>query len=43
MILLAGLKRSIWVEASGTSKERGAVCFTDFGGLLLNQLLTDGD
>jgi hypothetical protein len=27
---------------SGTSKERGAVGFTDLGGLLLNQLLTGG-
>jgi len=27
---------------SGTSKEHGAVGFTDFGGLLLNQLLTGG-
>jgi hypothetical protein len=30
------------VEVSGTSKERGAVGFTDLGGLLLNQLLTGG-
>jgi hypothetical protein len=30
------------VEVSETSKERGAVGFTDLGGLLLNQLLTGG-
>lgn len=41
VILLAGLKRSILVEVSGTSKERGTAGFTDLGGLLLNQLLTD--
>jgi hypothetical protein len=28
-------------EVSGTSKERGAVGFTDLGGLLLNQLPVD--
>jgi len=39
VIPFAGLKRSIWAEVSGTSKERGAVGFTDLGGLLLNQLL----
>ena len=43
VILLAGLKRSILgEEVSGTSKERGAVGFTDLGGLILNQLLTGG-
>jgi hypothetical protein len=44
VILLAGLKRSILGGGvSGISKERGAVGFTDLGGLLLNQLLTGGD
>ena len=44
VILLAGLNGEfrVEVEMSGTSKERGAVGFTDLGGLLLNQLLTGG-
>jgi hypothetical protein len=42
-IVLAVLKRSILGGVSGTSKERGAVGFTDIGGLLHNQLLTGGD
>jgi hypothetical protein len=41
VILLAGLNRSILGGVSGTSRERGAVGFTDIGGLLLNQELTN--
>ena len=42
VILLAGLKWSILGGGERNLQGTGAVGFTDLGGLLLNQLLTDG-